>query len=83
MTHDPDDSAPWVTGDYADPAARLIWLKRQQRVADGWHPQQWEPPAARTMTGDAARDVQELRDWLALQAAVGALIDVEIFHEDL
>lgn len=92
---DPDGRAPWVNGDYAsdlDPEgaalARLIWQKRQRRIRDGWNHAPSGPsgrPAApgwsrRNMTGDDALAALELRAWLDMTAAAGAVIDVEIEH---
>lgn len=73
---------PWVTGDYPDPAARLIWLDRKRRVAEGWHPAKWSPPAPRNIDGQAALDLLELRTWLEMTEAAGAVIDVIIEHSD-
>lgn len=92
---DADGRAAWVTGDYRDdddPAgaagARLIWLERQRRIADGWDHAPSGPsgrPAApgwhpRNMTGADALAALERRAWLELTQAAGAVLDVEIEH---
>jgi hypothetical protein len=70
-----------------DPAgaagARLIWLARQRRVHDGWQHAPGVPPLRRefrNLDGPAALAQLEMRAWLEMTAAAGAVLDVEIDH---